>query len=533
MVTNLINLLHPMKRNAKLLFLLALVSFLLADYGFSQTHGPKREFRAVWVATVSNMDFPSHPGLNEAEFTKEWIALTEFFKGAGFNAIIAQIRPAADAFYPSGLAPWSKYLSGRQGQAPQPFYDPLEIMIREAHLRGLEFHAWLNPFRASVDLDTLALADTHPLKLHPEWGVQYGKKIYFNPGLPQVRNYLTEIVEEILVHYDVDAIHFDDYFYPYKIKGEVFLDSLEFAHYGFGFSKLEDWRRNNVNLLIEQISKKIKGVSPHVKFGISPFGVWRNADKDPVNGSNTQASQTSYDDLYADILKWLEMGWIDYVAPQIYWNIGFQVADYETLVKWWSDHCYDRNLYIGQAAYKIAKNGEDAWHLPSEIPKQIQLNRSDENVSGSIFFNASAMLKNPLGLMDSLRHDYFAHRALLPELHYLESEEPIAPAIYRKVYFRNGVAKLKWTSPPKKPLPAYYVVYRFEDVKPGDFNDPRAILAILPFPKKRTVTFLDDSVEKGKTYSYVVTALNRLNEESDLSNWKTIQLKKKRIKRIH
>jgi len=522
-----------MKKNATLLFLLISLSILFSNSGFSQSHAPKREFRGVWVATVSNLDFPSQPGLDEAEFTKEWVELTEYFKGASFNVLIAQIRPAADAFYPSGLAPWSKYLTGKQGQAPQPFYDPLEIMIREAHLRGLEFHAWLNPFRASMDLDTQALAETHPLKRHPEWGVPYGKKIYFNPGIPEVRNYLTEVVEEILVHYDVDAIHFDDYFYPYKIKGEVFRDSLEFANYGFGFAKLEDWRRNNVNLLIEQISKKIKAVSPHVKFGISPFGVWRNADKDPVNGSATQAGQTSYDDLYADILKWLEKGWIDYVAPQIYWNIGFQVADYETLLHWWSDHSFDRNLYVGQAAYKIAKNKVDAWHHPSEIPKQIQLNRSDENVSGSIFFNATTMLKNPLGVTDSLRQHYFAHSALLPEMQYLESETPATPTMYRKVHFKKRVAKLRWTYPPKMPLPAYYVVYRFEDVKPGDFNDPQAILAILPFPEKRTVTFLDDAVEKGKTYSYVVTALNRLSAESDLSNWKTIQLKKKRIKRIH
>ena len=289
---------------------------------------PKVEFRGVWIATVANIDWPKK-GTDPWEKQKaDYIRLLEFYQRLRFNTVIVQIRTAGDAFYTSEFAPWSRFLTGAEGKPPKTDQEPLHWMIAQAHERGFEFHAWLNPYRATFDLNTEILAETHDYNLHPEWMLKYGKKYYYNPGLPEVRKHLIHIMEEVVSRYDIDAVHFDDYFYPYKIKDEVFQDSLAFAAYGLPNQSLQDWRRSNVDSLVKNVQTIIKERKPWVQFGVSPFGVWKNKSTDP-RGSNTQAGQTTYEDLYADPLLWMREEWIDYIIPQVYWSMDFAVASHQ------------------------------------------------------------------------------------------------------------------------------------------------------------------------------------------------------------
>lgn len=258
---------------------------------------------------------------------------------AGINAIIFQVRPEADALYASRLEPWSRFLTGVQGKAPEPYWDPMQFMIDECHKRGMEFHAWINPYRTKTTLKS-ELAPNHVYNIHPEWFVAYGDQLYFDPALPESRRHICMVVSDIVSRYDVDAIHMDDYFYPYPVKGKDFPDDASFARLGGGFGNKGDWRRNNVNMLIKKLHETIREIKPWVKFGVSPFGIYRNESSDPL-GSKTKGLQ-NYDDLYADVLLWAREGWIDYNIPQIYWHIGHPAADYETLVKWWARHTENR-----------------------------------------------------------------------------------------------------------------------------------------------------------------------------------------------
>ena len=267
------------------------------------------EFRGVWVATVENIDWPSKRGLSNEDQKREFIALLDLHQKNGMNAIIMQVRPSGDAIYPSTLEPWSEYLMGKQGLPPSPFYDPLEFMVQETHKRGMEFHAWINPYRAVFNIKKSSIAPSHITRLHPEWFLTYGDKKYFNPGLPQVWQHTNRIVRDLVTRYDIDAIHMDDYFYPYRIAGKEFPDEKTYQQNKRGLSK-EDWRRSNCDTIVKQLYATIHQIKPAVQFGISPFGIWRNKSKDP-RGSETKGGQTNYDDLYADILLWLEKGWVD------------------------------------------------------------------------------------------------------------------------------------------------------------------------------------------------------------------------------
>lgn len=520
-----------MKTAYSILALLLLAIGLLPNQLDAQPIPPKREFRGAWVATVTNIDFPSLPGLSQDRFTEEWIRTLDFLEDAGFNAVLAQIRPSGDAFYNSKISPWSRYLTGKQGVAPGWDFDPLDFMIAEAHKRNMEFHAWLNPYRASMDTMTMTLSNMHPYKHHPEWFLSYGGKMYFNPALPEVRNYITEIVLEIVMEYDVDAIHFDDYFYPYPAGAELFPDSQDFEKYGYGFYSIDDWRRHNVDMLISQVSQMIKVSAPAVKFGISPFGVWRNASKDPQLGSATRAGINTYDDLYADVRGWLEKGWIDYVAPQLYWNIGFAIADYEVLLKWWQGNCFNRNLYAGHAAYKINNSPEPAWKNPGEIPGQIRMNRSTPGVQGSIFYNTNSLIKNPLHVIDSLKNTYYTAPALLPEMPYLNIPSAAAPEL-SKPKFKKGSASFTCSLKEKETTASYLVLYRFEDRLPGDYNNPNNIYRIIRLNGEKSVVIEDNSLEQGKTYTYAASAVNRQHTESLLSNWRAFTVGKRRLKRV-
>jgi uncharacterized lipoprotein YddW (UPF0748 family) len=383
--------------------------------GFTQS-APKYEFRAAWIATVDNIDWPSKKGLSPEVQRQEFIRLIDMHKRNGMNALIVQIRPATDAFYPSPYEPWSEWLTGTQGLPPSPYYDPLEFMITETHKRNMEFHAWCNPYRANYLIGKSSIAPNHVTKIHPEWFLTYGKAKYFDPGNKEAQAFVTEVIRDIVKRYPVDGVHFDDYFYPYRITGLEFPDATSYKKYGEGMDRA-DWRRGNVDSIILRLSNVIKETRPGCKFGISPFGVWRNSDKDP-RGSNTKALQTNYDDLYADVLLWLKEGWIDYVAPQLYWEFGHKAAPYEVLLDWWSKNTYGKHCYIGLGMHRAGSN--TIWRDSTLIPRQIEALRQTPNIQGAIFFSSKSFIRNPNGWSDSLRLTYYAVPAAVPPMDWLK-----------------------------------------------------------------------------------------------------------------
>lgn len=476
---------------------------------------PKREFRGAWIATVANIDWPSRPGLSASEQQQEFIRLLDSLKSLGMNAVIVQVRPAADAFYISSLEPWSYWLSGKQGQPPYPYYDPLRFMIHQAHLRGMEFHAWLNPYRAVFNIHSSRLSPDNITRIHPDWFVTYGDTRYFNPGIPAVWTYLAQVVRDLVSRYHVDGIHFDDYFYPYRLPGRAFPDYASYLRYGKpeGLS-LDDWRRHNVDSVIHLVSQTIKQVKPWVKFGISPFGVYRNERDDP-DGSNTLAGQTDYDDLYADIELWLKKGWIDYVVPQLYWEFGNRAAPYEILLDWWNRHTYGRALYIGQGLYRIGSS--PAWRDPRQMPDQLMANRTESHVQGSVYYSASVFTHYLLGFQDSLKNHFYKYPALVPPMPWIDSIPPAPPVALQARRGPSGLW-LSWKDGDSSGQTTQYVIYRFAADQPRNFQDPSHILAILNVdPAQALQGFLDSTYHAPERMVYAITALDRLHNESQPS----------------
>jgi uncharacterized lipoprotein YddW (UPF0748 family) len=400
---------------------------------------PVFEFRAVWVASVENIDWPSRKGLSVNAQQSEFVHLLDMHQRNGMNAVVVQVRPAADAFYPSQYEPWSEYLTGKQGLPPTPYYDPLQFMIDETHKRGMEFHAWLNPYRAVFRIGSSSISPTHITKIHPEWFVNYANQKIFNPGLPEVREHVARVVKDIVARYDVDAIHMDDYFYPYPdSKGNEFGDRKAFEKYGNGMKKAE-WRRSNCDSIIKTMHDIIRSTKPNVKFGISPFGVWRNKAVDP-SGSKTKGGLSNYDDLYADILLWLREGWIDYVSPQLYWERGHKLCDYDTLLEWWNQYGYGRHIYIGHGIYRAGTS--TAWRDKNELPNQIKKLREYSTTQGSIYFSSKNFETNPNGWNDSLRNNYYAFPALPPPMPWIDSIAPDKPIVEK---LNDGINRLKYT----------------------------------------------------------------------------------------
>ncbi|MCF8359978.1 MAG: family 10 glycosylhydrolase [Prolixibacteraceae bacterium] len=389
---------------------------------------PKREFRGIWIATVNNLDWPSKPGINVEAMKKELIDMLDVLDELNFNAAIFQIRPAADAFYNSVHEPWSKWLTGIQGNPPPENWDPLKFIIEECHNRAIELHAWMNPFRLSMDTISL-LSPQNIANRQPEWVLTYGNKRYLDPGLPEVRNYLNKVVEEVVKNYNIDAIHFDDYFYPYSIAGKNFPDTLSFRLYrrNHALNDIEHWRRENVDLIIEMLSKNIKQIKPRIKFGISPFGVWKNYDEnDEIAGSVTSAGNTNYDNLYADVLKWQRLGWIDYMIPQLYWEIGHPAVDYITLCNWWNERAFGRHVYIGHALYKLNEGISSAWANKQELPEQVSISRRMKKVKGNAFFRISYLMNNPLEIQENFSNKLYTWKASLPQMAWIDSKPPSA-----------------------------------------------------------------------------------------------------------
>ncbi len=484
------------------------------QFSFSQEK-MKGEFRGVWIATVENIDWPSSKNLSTDQQKNEIIKLLDLFKNLNFNAIIFQIRPSADAFYNSKYEPWSSYLTGVNDKAPAPYYDPLAFIIMETHKRGMEFHAWLNPYRAVVNYMEY---QSNPFRLtyeKSEWFINYGKNKYFNPGLPEVRAYTNKVVIDIVQNYDIDAIHFDDYFYPYKINGENFQDDESFKTYGAEFypDNQDDWRRHNVNLIIEELYTTIKNIKPWVQFGISPFGVWRNKSVDPT-GSDTNAGQTNFDDLYADILLWLKNGWMDYVLPQAYWHIGHKRADYKEIATWWANNNNHTNLFIGQSLYRLGeKKNNRAWmkQNPTEIEKQLNLNKSISQIKGSAFFSAKSFLKNPLGIDEILKTRYFKNPVIPPTVNHNNKflPEPVFNAEISKR--KNKMYRLSWEamSENKEKEAVKFIVYQFEK---GEKVDTKISTNIIALTGEKFIDIPKKNLKNANVF--IVQAVNRNNNIS-------------------
>ena len=365
-------------------------------------------FRGAWIATVANIDWPSTEAVGNDSLQKaEMVWILDSLESLGINAVIFQVRPTADALYQSEYEPSSHWLMGKQGDSLT--YDPLAWTIEQAHERHMEVHVWLNPYRVNLaKTDTSTICADHIWRKHPEWFWEYNKQWYFNPGLDVTREWICTVVQDIVYRYDIQAIHMDDYFYPYPAGGKPLPDVKTFEKYPRGFDNIEDWRRDNVNRAIQEISATIHECKDSVQFGISPFGVWRNASVDST-GSKTTAGITNYDDLYADIRLWIREGWIDYVLPQLYWEIGKKAADYETLAHWWANEVRGTNckLYIGMAPYRLEGAKKDSpWGIGNEISRQMKLNRTIPEISGECFYSTRPLLRNPRHVCDTIKLIY-------------------------------------------------------------------------------------------------------------------------------
>ncbi|MGW7072450.1 glycoside hydrolase family 10 protein [Streptomyces sp. NPDC054855] len=374
----------------------------------------RRELRGMWLATVANRDWPSKPGLTAAEQRAELIGHLDTAVRRRLNAVIFQVRPTADALWPSPYEPWAECLTGVQGK--HPGWDPLGTAVAEAHRRGLELHAWFNPFRIANHTDPSRLVPTHPARLHPDWVVPYGGKLYYNPGLPEVRRFVQDAMLDALRHYAIDAVHWDDYFYPYPVAGQVFDDDDAFARYGGGFTDRAAWRRDNIDRLVREMAVRVKKVRKHAQFGISPFGVWRNASTDPL-GSDTQAGVQTYDNLHADTRGWVKKGWLDYICPQLYWNIGFTVADYGKLLPWWADVVEDTGvrLYVGEALYKAGDPAQPAaWQDPAELSRHLTYAKGFPQARGHVYFSAKEVGVDKIGAMARVVADHYPKAAKPP-----------------------------------------------------------------------------------------------------------------------
>lgn len=480
-----------------------LVCFLLLSILICNAQ--KREFRAAWIATVANIDWPSKPGLPAIDQQQEIIARFDKLKQIGCNAVIVQVRPAADALYDSPFEPWSHYLTGRQGQPPYPYYDPLSFMIEQAHLRNLEFHAWFNPFRALVDATSNPNPRNHVTHQHPDWVVTYDGKALLNPGIPEAREYVLKVILDVVKRYDIDAVHLDDYFYPYRAGKAVFNDEFSFKRFGKDFINKDDWRRNNVNLFMATLSSNIKSIKPYVKFGVSPFGVWRNNSKDP-DGSNTRAGQTNYDDLYADVLLWMKSGWVDYCIPQLYWEHHHRLVAFEVLLPWWDSRDYGRHMYYGLGAYRMTGNPSSVWKGTNELMEELKDVRYNTKTPGFSFYSSSSFDNIKCPIEDSVAL-FNKNIAFPPIMKWIDSISPEPPSVKAIPSAEGTLLTWQTNNPTNEPL--RIAIYRFTDDEPINISKTEKILTLTT--KK---DFLDVSANKYRKCTYIVTALDRLWNES-------------------
>jgi uncharacterized lipoprotein YddW (UPF0748 family) len=406
---------------------------------------PTREFRAAWVATVANIDWPSRKALSTQEQKAELLALLDRAAQLKLNAVIFQVRPACDAMYASRIEPWSEYLTGTMGKPPEPFYDPLTFAIEEAHKRGLELHAWFNPYRARLRAANSPVAANHISKLRPQLVRQYGEFLWLDPGEKAVQDYSLNVVMDVVKRYDVDGIHFDDYFYPYKVrdgsgKDLDFPDASSWQRFGArGKLSRDDWRRENVNAFIQRLYKSIKTTKPWVKFGISPFGIWR--PKNPLQISGLD----SYAELYADSRKWLVNGWVDYFAPQLYWAIDPPDQSFPVLLRWWAQqNPKGRNLCPGLNSTKVSRSESRQGWQPQEIVNQIRLARTQQGANGHIHWNMKSLMRNT-SLDEVLEREVYQHPALMPLSPWLGHAQPSKPKVTVATTNPGAQLEIRWT----------------------------------------------------------------------------------------
>jgi uncharacterized lipoprotein YddW (UPF0748 family) len=498
--------------------------FVFISISTAQTP-PKRELRSAWFSTFLNLDWPSTSTRTVQQVKDSVVKLLDMHQQTGINAIYFQVRNECDAVYQSSIEPWSASVTGAQGIAPAAGFDPLQFMIDECRKRGIEIHAWFNPYRAVNNYGSIgSFASSHVANQHPNWLLAQGSLRILNPGLPEVRDYVLSVVMDVLHRYDVDGIHYDDYFYPYPGAGNTttrFNDDATFAAYPRGFSNQNDWRRDNVNLFIQRSYDSIKTVKPWVKFGVSPFGIWRNQSSD-ASGSATSGLQ-SYSDVYADTKKWLQQGWVDYVTPQLYWSIGFNTADYSKLVPWWNNNANGRHIYSGQAPYKINADADPNWNNPSQINNQVRLNRTYGNVKGSTFFRTRFFATNPLQFRDSLEQHVYTAPALLPTMPWRDNLPPQPVSNITAQVTANNV-QLSWTKPAatsnELDKARQFVVYRFNNAS-VNLNNVDAIQYVTA--NDETTTFADSNLTPA-VYYYVVTSLDRFHNESTSNTVKEVSL---------
>ena len=478
---------------------------------YSQSTPPKREFRAAWVATVTNLDWPSSNRLSVDQQKAELISILDRLKALNINVVIFQIRTECDALYNSPYEPWSYWLTGTQGTPPSPLYDPLQFAIEEAHKRGMELHAWFNPYRAVKTLingnPSYTLSPNHVAVKHPDWLLRYSTEWLLDPGNPSVRQYVTDVMMDVVNRYDVDGVHWDDYFYSYN--GTTTQDTASWRLYHGSFTNIGDWRRNNVNLLVQEVHDSIQAVKPWVKFGISPFGIWKNGVPSGIVGMD------AYSQIYGDAVAWMQNKWLDYLTPQLYWKIGGN-QDYTKLLPWWASQVNGRHLYPGEAAYQI-----NTWTSYSEMPNHIRFARSTQNTYGNVYFRALAgLLDNEKGFTDSLKNNFYKYPALIPVMSWKDTIPPNAPQNIK--YDRiasTGIAGLTWDVPQASSdgdTAVRYAIYRFSKstISNSDLNDPSNIIDVEG--QRQSTPSIPSTTSDG--YYFVITSLDRNNNESGMSS---------------
>ena len=486
---------------------------MMAAMAFTMSAQNKREFRGAWIQCVNGQ----YLGKSTAQIQSMLTRQLDELQRDGVNAIIFQVRAECDALYESQLEPWSRYLTGQQGKAPNPYWDPLAWMVTECHKRGMELHAWINPYRAKHGATAMSQLDANSVVIkQPNLCFSYDKLVLLNPGLQEAADYTCRVAADIVQRYDIDGFHIDDYFYPYPVAGKQIPDESLYQQKGQGFRNIQDWRRDNVSRFVKQLSETIHSLKPWVKFGVSPFGIYRNKRNDP-NGSDTNGLQ-NYDDLYADVLLWVNNGWVDYNVPQLYWEIGNRAADYKTLINWWNKNAANRPLYIGEDIERTAKYADPDNAKSHQLPAKHRLHQQMTNVQGTVLWYAQTAADNVGNIGHTLRDYYWHTPALPPLMPFLDGKAPKAVRSLKFQWTENGPV-LSWKAPNAKKWgdeTNRYVVYRFAKGEKVNTDDASHILTITcnrSFP----VPYIKDS-----QYTYVVTALDRVGNES--------KAKKKKVK---
>lgn len=470
----------------------------------------KREFRGAWIQCVNGQ----FKGIGTETMQRTLTYQLNELQKDGCNAIIFQVRPECDALYESDLEPWSYYLTGVQGEKPNPYWDPLQWMIDECHRRGMELHAWINPYRAKTKSPHQNAAN-HVIVRHPEWTFDYDGLTLLNPAYKECRDYICDVVKDIVERYDVDGLHIDDYFYPYPVAGVEIPDEAQYRAAPNGMKNRDDWRRYNVNMFIQQVYETIHATKPWVKFGVSPFGIYRNQKSDP-NGSKTNGLQ-NYDQLYADVLLWDANGWMDYCVPQLYWEIGNKAADYDELIHWWNRHLTRTPLYIGEDVERTVKYPDLTNKSQHQLAAKMALHAELPRIQGTVLWYAKAAVDNVGNYGTLLRNNYWRMPALQPLMPHIDKKAPKAPRKLKAVRMDDGEHVLFWMPPKGKGWQdeaASYVVYRFEKGEPINIDDPSKIVKVTT-----DCLYMIPAGQSGR-YTYVVTALDRMQNESKIAKKK-------------